>query len=84
MNTNTMELNMNKMELVNGCSSLGDKLLGIGACAGSCALGGAVAGGIAGSIVPGFGTLLLGGAAAVTGGILGTGIGVIKVIFFDD
>ena len=84
MNTNMMELNMNEMELVNGGRSLGEKLIAIGGFAGVAAAGGAVAGGIAGSIVPGFGTLLVGGAGAVTGALLGTGIGAIKVFFFDD
>ena len=84
MNTNMNELNLNEMEMVNGGRSLGEKLIAIGEIAGAGAVGGAVAGGLAGSIVPGFGTLIVGGAGAVTGGILGTGIVAVKMFFFDD
>ena len=84
MNTNTMELNLNEMEMANGGGSLGEKLKTIGGMAGAGALGGAITGGIAGSAVPGLGNLLLAGGAAVVGGMIGTGVGVVKVFFFDD
>ena len=84
MNTNMNELNLNEMEMVNGGRSLGEKLIALGEMAGAGAIGGAIAGGLSGSIVPGFGTLIVGGAGAATGGIIGTGIGAIKMFFFDD
>lgn len=84
MNTNTMELNMNEMELVNGGSSTGDKLNTIGGMAGAGAKGGAAVGFTVGCLVPGVGM----GVGTAVGSAIGAavlgGIGAIKVFFFED
>ena len=72
MNTNTMELNMNELEAVNGGFSLGGfikgTILGMGAGgAGGCVIGGCI-GGPAGAAI---GTMVGGTAGGLIGGLYG-------------
>ena len=84
MNTNTMELNLNEMELVNGGRDLSEKIMGVVKCTEFGAAAGAIAGGGIGSVVPVIGTGVGAAVGATVGGVAG-GIGAaIKLFFLDD
>ena len=74
MNTNTMELNLNEMELVNG-GSIGDHVLGalVGVGTGFFAgmFGGLAIAGPAGGVAGMFGGAVVGGVAGGIGGVSG-------------
>ena len=84
MNTNTMELNLNEMEQVNGGSDTNSKHATIKTSAGIGSACGVVVGGAIGSVVPVIGTVVGGTIGAAAGGIIGTGIAAIRIFFFDD
>ena len=85
MNTNTMELSMDELAMVNGGEhELGFKITAIGTMAGVGAIGDAGAGACLGSMIPGVGTVVGGVVGGTIGATVGGGIAAIKYFFFDD
>lgn len=80
MNTNTMELKMDELEMANGGMSLWEGLHYVTVSAAS----GAVVGGGIGSAVPVVGTLLGGALGAGIGAVIGSGSVLIKLYTEDD
>ena len=85
MNTNTMELNLNEMELVNGGATDPDyKIKAVGTMTGTGAAMGAIAGAGLGSMVPVIGTLVGGAIGTVVGAAIGGGTVAIGYLITED